>query len=354
MDTQLYSKEKVKLIGGEAEMGNAFRDIKFSVLDLSPITEDSTAAIAFKNSLDLAQHAEKWGYNRYWLAEHHNMPGIASSATSVLIGYIAGGTKAIRVGSGGIMLPNHAPLVIAEQFGTLESMYPGRIDLGLGRAPGSDQMTAYALRKSGKRDGSDFPDQLEELKKYFQPNELSMLPVRAIPGEGLHIPLWLLGSSIFSAKLAGESGLPFAFASHFSPDFTLSALEMYRNSFRPSTELQEPYVMVGANVIVAESEAKAQFLATSSQQQLLSLIRGKPTRLKEPVHNMDNIWNFNEKAVIEQKLKNSMVGTQKTVEKKLQQFLDETKADEIIVNSQIFSHSERLNSYRLLSELVIN
>ncbi|WP_445490930.1 LLM class flavin-dependent oxidoreductase [Niallia sp. 03133] len=335
-------------------MDKALQEIKFSVLDLSPITEGNTAAAAFKNSLDLAQHAEKWGYKRYWVAEHHNMPGIASSATAVLIGYIAGGTNTIRVGSGGIMLPNHAPLIIAEQFGTLESMYPGRIDLGLGRAPGSDQMTAYALRRSSKRDGSDFPEQLEELRNYIQPYEHTMLPVRAIPGEGMDIPIWLLGSSSFSARLAGECGLPFAFASHFSPDYTLPALEAYRNNFRPSVVLEKPYIMVGANIIVAETEEKATMLATSSQQQFLSLVRGKPTKLKAPVSNMDEIWNGNEKAIVEQQLRTSIIGTPKTVEKKLRQFIDETNADEIIVNSQIFHHSERLKSYQMLSELVNN
>ncbi|MFT8322157.1 MAG: LLM class flavin-dependent oxidoreductase [Bacillus sp. (in: firmicutes)] len=333
-------------------MERDLQKVKFSVLDLSPITEGSTAAVAFKNSLDLAQNAEKWGYNRYWVAEHHNMPGIASSATSVLIGYIAGGTKRIRVGSGGIMLPNHAPLVIAEQFGTLESLYPNRIDLGLGRAPGSDQITAHALRRSTRRDGDDFPDQLNELRNYFLPYELAELPVRAIPGEGLNIPIWLLGSSGFSAKLAGELGLPFAFASHFSPDYTLPALEIYRKNFCPSTSLERPYVMVGANVIVAETEKKATFLASSSQQQFLSLIRGKPSQLKAPIERMDDIWSFNEQAIVKQQLKTSIVGTPKTVENKLRHFLHETGADEIIVNSQIFNHSDRLESYRMLSEIV--
>jgi len=334
-------------------MTKTLRDAKFSVLDLSPITEGSTAADAFKNSLDLAQHAEEWGYNRYWVAEHHSMPGIASSATSVLIGYIAGGTSKIRVGSGGIMLPNHAPLVIAEQFGTLESLYPNRIDLGLGRAPGSDQLTANALRRGGKGDGSDFPEMLEDLRNYLKPYEQTGLPVRAIPGEGLNIPIWLLGSSGFSAKLAAELGLPFSFASHFSPDYTIPALQIYHQHFRPSAVLDKPYVMVGANVIISETEEKAKFLSTSSQQQFLSLIRGRPTQLKPPVENMDEIWSAYERNVVQQQLKSSIVGTQDMVAQKLEAFLNETQADEIIVNTAVYHHQERLDSFKLLKEIVM-
>ncbi|PKG23772.1 LLM class flavin-dependent oxidoreductase [Niallia nealsonii] len=333
-------------------MAKSLQEIQFSVLDLSPITEGSTAANAFKNTIDLARHAEKWGYNRYWVAEHHNMPGIASSATSVLIGYIAGGTNSIRVGSGGIMLPNHSPLVIAEQFGTLESVYPGRIDLGLGRAPGSDQITAHALRRSTRRDGSDFPEQLKELRNYLEPHELTQLPVRAIPGEGLNIPIWLLGSSGFSAKLAGELGLPFSFASHFSSDYTLPALDIYRKHFTPSESLEKPYVMVGVNVIVAETAEKAKYLATSFSQAFLSLIRGMPTQLKPPVSNMDELWSIHEQAIVDQQLKASIVGTPEQVKEKLQKFLAETDADEMIVNTQVFNHEDRLESYRLLKELV--
>ncbi|MDL0436189.1 LLM class flavin-dependent oxidoreductase [Niallia sp. SS-2023] len=329
------------------------KDAKFSVLDLSPITEGNTAADAFRNSLDLAQHAENWGYNRYWVAEHHSMPGIASSATSVLIGYLAGGTSKIRVGSGGIMLPNHAPLVIAEQFGTLESLYPNRIDLGLGRAPGSDQLTANALRRGGKGDGSDFPEMLEDLRNYLKPYEQTGLPVRAIPGEGLNIPIWLLGSSGFSAKLAGELGLPFAFASHFSPDYTIPALQIYHQHFRPSKDLEKPYVMVGANVIISETEERAKYLSTSSQQQFLSLIRGRPTQLKPPVDNMDEVWSPYERNVVQQQLKSSIIGTQETVAQKLEAFLNETQANEIIVNTAVFDHQERLESFRLLKEIVM-
>ncbi|WP_182104291.1 LLM class flavin-dependent oxidoreductase [Niallia taxi] len=334
-------------------MSKTLKDAKFSVLDLSPITEGSTAAAAFKNSLDLAQHAEKWGYNRYWVAEHHSMPGIASSATSVLIGYIAGGTSKIRVGSGGIMLPNHAPLVIAEQFGTLESLYPNRIDLGLGRAPGSDQLTANALRRGGKRDGSDFPEMLEDLRQFLRPYEETGLPVRAIPGEGLNIPIWLLGSSGFSAKLAAELGLPFAFASHFSSDYTIPALQIYHQNFKPSTVLEKPYVMVGANVIISETEEKAKYLATSSQQQFLSLIRGRPTQMMPPVENMDEICSPYERSVVQQQLKSSIIGTQEIVAAKLEAFLKETQADEVIVNTALYSHQERLESFKLLKEIVM-
>ncbi|HWJ78563.1 MAG TPA: LLM class flavin-dependent oxidoreductase [Niallia sp.] len=334
-------------------MGKTLKDIKFSVLDLAPIVQDSNPSESFKNSLELAQHAEKWGYHRYWVAEHHSMPGIASSATSVLIGYIAGGTNTIRVGSGGIMLPNHAPLVIAEQFGTLDFMYPNRIDLGLGRAPGSDQLTARALRRYNQSDGSDFPELLQELREYFKPYEETQLPVRAIPGEGTAIPIWLLGSSGFSARLAGELGLPFAFASHFSPDYTIPAINIYKQSFKPSNMLAEPYVMVGVNVIAAETDEKAQFLATSSQQQFLSLIRGNPTQLKPPVENMDEIWNANEKAIVYQQLKASVLGSEETVKQKLQAFLNETGADEMIINTQTYSQKDRLSSYEIVKNIVM-
>ncbi|EXX86867.1 luciferase, partial [Paenibacillus darwinianus] len=249
--------------------------IPVSILDLAPVIVDGTPADSFRNTLDLAQHAEKWGYRRYWLAEHHNMPGIASSATALIISHVAAGTEKIRVGSGGIMLPNHAPLVIAEQFGTLESLYPGRIDLGLGRAPGSDQRTAHALRRGTGSDGHDFPEQLSELRDYFQPTPDSRPGVRAVPGEGLNIPIWLLGSSGFSAQLAASLGLPFAFASHFAPDYLLPALDLYRSGFRPSDALEKPYAMVGLNIIAADTDEEAQKLATSHEQQFLNLIRGR-------------------------------------------------------------------------------
>ncbi|WP_394138024.1 LLM class flavin-dependent oxidoreductase [Cytobacillus oceanisediminis] len=323
--------------------------IRYSVLDLSPIIEGGSAAQSLQNTLDLAQHAEKWGYHRYWLAEHHNMPGIASSATSVVIGHVAAGTSAIRVGSGGIMLPNHAPLVIAEQFGTLESLFPGRIDLGLGRAPGTDQLTAQALRRE-RRDGLDFPEQLNELRNYFNPEENKR--VRAIPGEGLKIPIWLLGSSGYSAKLAGQLGLPFAFASHFSPENTLPALDLYRRSFQPSEVLEEPYAMVGVNVVAADTDEKAEWLATSIQQQFLNMIRNKPGRLQPPVTNMNELCSLYEKAILEQQLGTAIIGGPAAVKEKLQSFLNDTQADEFMVNAQIYDHNERLHSFEITSNIM--
>lgn len=328
------------------------QDIPISILDLAPITAGSTAAQSLKNTLDLAQHAEKWGYNRYWLAEHHNMPGIASSATSVVIGHVAGGTNKIRVGSGGIMLPNHAPLVIAEQFGTLESLYPGRIDLGLGRAPGSDQLTSRALRRGPGSDGQDFPDRLGELRNYFQPTSGSSMRIRAIPGEGLHIPIWLLGSSGFSAQLAGQLGLPFSFASHFAPDYLMAALDLYRTSFHPSAELSKPYAMIGVNVICADTDEEAQRLATSAYQQFLNIIRGRTGQLSPPVDSMDELWNLQEQAIVKRQLSFSAIGSPATVRAQLEQFQQMTDADEIIVAAAIYDHQARLHSYELLADVV--
>jgi luciferase family oxidoreductase group 1 len=325
------------------------KHIPFSILDLAPVIAGGSPSESLRNTLDLAQHAEKWGYNRFWLAEHHNMAGIASSATSVVIGYVAGGTSSIRVGSGGIMLPNHAPLVIAEQFGTLESLYPGRIDLGLGRAPGTDHLTASALRRDRRSDGQDFPEQLAELRDYFSPVETK--PVRAIPGEGLNVPIWLLGSSGFSAQLAGHLGLPFAFASHFSPEYTIPALDLYRRSFQPSEVLEKPYAMVGVNVIAADTDERAKYLATSMQQQFLNLIRNKPGQLQPPVESMDALWSPYEKAMLDKQLGSSIAGGPKTVEDKLQRFLDETQADEMIVNAMIYDHKERLRSFEIVAEI---
>ncbi len=327
-------------------------DIKYSVLDLSPILQGGTAADSFRNTLDLARHTEKWGYNRYWLAEHHNMPGIASSATSVVIGHVAAGTSTIRVGSGGIMLPNHAPLVIAEQFGTLESLFPGRIDLGLGRAPGTDQVTAYALRRERRSDGQDFPEQLEELRAYFNPDPDSKYrSVRAIPGEGLEIPIWLLGSSGYSAQLAGQLGLPFSFASHFSPENTLGALRLYRQSFKPSEVLQEPYAMVGMNIIAAETDEEASLLATSMQQQFLNLFRNNPSPLLPPVENLEERLSDYERQLLDSRIGSSIVGSPETVKTQLQEFLDDTQADEMIINAQIFDHKARLKSYEIVSDI---
>lgn len=333
-------------------MPKELKDIPFSILDLAPIIAGGNASESLMNSLDLAQHAEKWGYNRYWVAEHHNMPGIASSATSVVIGHIAAGTSKIRVGSGGIMLPNHAPLVIAEQFGTLESLFPGRIDLGLGRAPGTDQVTAQALRRDRRSDGHDFPEQLFELRAYFDPSiAAEKMPVRAIPGEGLKIPIWLLGSSGYSAQLAGQLGLPFSFASHFSPEYTIPALELYRRNFQPSEVLSEPYAMVGVNVIAADSDDRAKYLATSMQQQFLNLVRNKPSQLQPPVEDMEQLWSVYEKAMLEKQLGSSIVGGPETVKNKLQKFLDETGANEMIVNAMIYDHQERLRSFEIVAEI---
>lgn len=328
----------------------AFRNIKYSVLDLAPITKGSSPSEAFLNTKDLAQHAEKWGYNRVWLAEHHSMPGIASSATSVVMGYVAAATKKIRIGSGGIMLPNHAPLVIAEQFGTLEAMYPGRIDLGLGRAPGTDQLTAMALRRDSRSSGHDFPQQLEELRGYLDANS-KFNKVRAIPGEGQDIPIWLLGSSGFSATLAGQLGLPFSFASHFSPENTLPALERYRQYFEPSAVLDKPYVMVGVNVVAADTTEEAKILSTTHQQQFLSLIRNRPSQIQPPVETMEGIWNPLEKESILNQLKSTIIGKPEEVKEKLQAFAEETDADELIINSTIYDHKARLRSYEIVAEV---
>ncbi|KWX69571.1 luciferase [Paenibacillus riograndensis] len=330
------------------------QDIPFSVLDLAPIVEGGTAADSFHNTLDLARHAEAWGYHRYWLAEHHNMPGIASSATSLVIGHVAAGTKSIRVGSGGIMLSNHAPLMIAEQFGTLESLYPGRIDLGLGRAPGSDQAAARAMRRGLGQDGSEFPEQLSELRAYFDPDGAGSRPlgVRAVPGEGLNVPIWLLGSSGFSAQLAGQLGLPFAFASHFAPDYLLPALHLYRTSFKPSAVLDKPHVMVGLGITAAETTEQARWLATSQQQQFLNIIRGRTGKLQPPVDSMEGLWSPQEKAMLLSKQLYSIAGDQAAIKERLLQIVEETQADEFIVASQIYDHSARLHSYELVADLV--
>jgi len=324
--------------------------VPISVLDLAPVIAGGTPADAFRRSLDLAQHAEQWGYRRYWLAEHHGMPGVASSATSLVIGHIAAGTKTIRVGSGGIMLPNHAPLAIAEQFGTLESLHPGRIDLGLGRAPGSDHAATRALRRGLGSDGHDFPELLSELRGYLDPALGTAMPgVRAVPGEGLSIPIWLLGSSGFSAQLAGQLGLPFAFASHFAPDYLLQALELYRSSFRPSAALDKPYAMVGVNIVAAAANEEAQRLATSQQQQFLNIIRGRPGLLNAPVDNMDEVWTPQEQMIVQRQLRFSVVGDAAAVRSRLAELQELTGADEWIVAGQIYDHKARLNSYRIVA-----
>jgi luciferase family oxidoreductase group 1 len=324
--------------------------IPFSVLDLAPINQGSDAAQAFRNSRDLAQHAERWNYKRFWLAEHHNMPGIASAATAVVIGYIAGGTRTIRVGSGGVMLPNHAPLVIAEQFGTLESLYEGRIDLGLGRAPGTDQRTMRALRRDLAATEENFPHDVMELLALFgpvQPNQA----VRAVPGAGLRVPIWLLGSSTFSAQLAAMLGLPFAFASHFAPAALLQALHVYRTRFQPSEYLREPYAMVGVNVFAADTDAEARRLMTSLQQQFISLRRGTPGPLPPPVDNMDDYWSPMERAGVEQALAYSVVGAPDAIERGLEAFIAETRADELMLTAQIYDHAARLRSFEIAAEI---
>ena len=329
---------------------SSFTEIPFSVLDLSPVTEGGTIADALHNSLALARRVEALGYQRFWLAEHHNMTGIASAATSVVIGYVAGGTAKIRVGAGGIMLPNHAPLVIAEQFGTLESLYPGRIDLGLGRAPGSDQLTARALRRTLQSDGDDFPELLEELRFFLQ-TPIENQRVQAVPGGGLNIPIWLLGSSGFSAQLAGSLGLPFAFAGHFSPEYILPALEIYRRSFKRSDALEKPYAMLAINIVAADTDAEAQKLATSQHQSFLNLVRGKPGKLQPPVENMDEIWTAQEKALVESRTGGSIIGSAATVRRELKRVLDETKADELMINAMIYDHAARLRAYEIIADV---
>lgn len=325
-------------------------DLPLSVLDLCPITEGGTIAQALHNTLELAQHAEALGYNRYWLAEHHNIPSVASSATAVVIGQVAAATRRMRIGSGGIMLPNHAPLVIAEQFGTLESLFPGRIDLGLGRAPGSDQLTARALRRHLGDEDTAFPQQLEELRHYLS-EPVPGQKLIAIPGAGLHIPIWLLGSAGFSAQLAGQLGLPFAFAAQFAPDNALRALAIYRQSFVPSGVLDKPYAMVGINVVAADSDEEAHYLATSHQQAFLHLIRGKPTALPAPTHHIDSLWLPHERAAVNGQLRATFVGTRESLPAQIDGFLQQTQADEFIVNSAIHDPAARRHSYTLLKRL---
>jgi luciferase family oxidoreductase group 1 len=324
--------------------------IPFSILDLAPIAEGATPADAFRNSLELTQHAEKWGYRRFWLAEHHNMPGVASAATAVVIGHVAGGTKTIRVGAGGVMLPNHAPLVIAEQFGTLESLYPGRIDLGLGRAPGTDMAATRALRRDSKATGDEFPQDVEELQSYFEPAEPGQ-QIRAVPGAGLRVPIWLLGSSLFSAQLAAIKGLPFAFASHFAPADMMQALALYRRRFTPSKQLDRPYAMLGVNVIAAATDAEARRLFTSHQQAFALLRRGTPGQIPPPIDNIETFWSPAEKAMASQSLACSFVGSSMTVERGLSEFLKVTKPDELIVAGLIYDHAARLRSYEITAEV---
>jgi luciferase family oxidoreductase group 1 len=324
--------------------------IPFSVLDLSPIVEGGTAADALRNTLDLAQHAEQWGFRRYWLAEHHNMTGIASAATSVVIGHVAAGTHTIRVGSGGIMLPNHAPLVVAEQFGTLESLFPGRIDLGLGRAPGTDRQASLALRRDLDTNAEQFPQDVVELRAYFEEVQPGQ-QIRAVPGAGLKVPLWILGSSLYGAQVAAMLGLPYAFASHFAPDALMPALEVYRRHFKPSAQLDAPYVMVAANIIAADSDAEARRLFTSLQQSFVKLRRGTPGKLAAPIDDI-NTWAAPvELAGLSHSLVYSFVGAAETVGRGVESFLQMTQADELIVSGHIFDHAARLHSYELAARV---
>jgi luciferase family oxidoreductase group 1 len=322
----------------------------FSVLDLSPIVEGGGASAALANTLDLAQHAERWGYHRYWLAEHHNMPGIASAATAVVIGHVAAGTRRIRVGAGGIMLPNHSPLVIAEQFGTLEALFPGRIDLGVGRAPGTDPLTMRALRRSLDDDVRAFPDNVVELIHYFEP-AVPGQRVRAVPGAGLRVPIWILGSSTFGAELAAALGLPYAFASHFAPAELGAALDVYRRRFQPSATLDKPYVMLGINVVAADTDEQARLLLSSLEQAFANLRRGQPTALPPPQPDFAARLAPHERAGLDEVLSCAAIGSPATVERRLREFIARTAADELIVTAMVHDHGARLRSYEITAEI---
>lgn len=326
-------------------------DLKYSVLDLATVVEGKTPADTFRTSLTLAQHVEKLGFTRFWLAEHHNMISVASSATSVLIGYIAGGTTTLRVGSGGIMLPNHSPLVIAEQFGTLASLYPGRIDLGLGRAPGTDQVTAMAIRGERFNAAHDFPQDILKLQAFFSADNSSSR-VRAIPGEGLDIPIWILGSSTDSARLAAAMGLPYAFASHFAPAQFLTAINIYRQNFKPSAVLASPYVIACLNVVAADTDEEATRLATSLQQMFVGVITGKPRLLQPPVNDIDEIWSDYEAEAVSQMLALSFVGGPEKIKEEMQDFLEKTQIDEVMMTSNIYDQQAKLHSYELFSKIL--
>ncbi|MFL5160291.1 MAG: LLM class flavin-dependent oxidoreductase [Microvirga sp.] len=321
----------------------------FSVLDLAPVPEGFTPSDALRNTLDLAQHAERWGYNRYWLAEHHNMVGIASAATSVVIAHVAGGTRTMRIGAGGIMLPNHSPLVIAEQFGTLDALFPGRIDLGVGRAPGTDQRTLRALRRD-PTSADTFPQDVLELQALLaavQPDQA----IQAVPGAGSNVPIWILGSSLFGAQLAAMLGLPYAFASHFAPGALMQALQVYRERFQPSAQLDRPYAMVGVNVIAADTDEEARHLFTSAQQSFTNLFRGARGKLQPPIDDIESYWSPHEKAQAMNMLSCSFVGAPKTVQDGLETFIAQTGADEVMVAAAIYDHSKRLRSYEILSDV---
>ena len=323
--------------------------VPFSILDLAPIVEGGDARQALLNSRDLARHAERWGYKRFWMAEHHSMPGIASAATAVALAFVGEGTSTIRIGAGGIMLPNHAPLIIAEQFGTLESLFPGRIDLGLGRAPGTDQAAAYAMRRNLASDEHQFPRDVVELMDYFKGGEDKR--VRAFPGEGLGIPVWILGSSLFGAQLAAMLGLPYAFASHFAPAAMMDAIRVYRERFQPSAQLDRPYVMLGFNAFAADTDEEAQLLATSVQQAVVSLRTGRPTRLPPPVKDYAETLPPGARAIVDNFLTCSAIGSPATVKAAIEEFVARTGADELMITAQIFDHSARLKSYETVAGL---
>lgn len=324
--------------------------IPFSILDLAPIAQGATAAEALRNSLSLAQHAESLGYRRFWLAEHHNMTGIASAATAVVVGHVAGGTSTIRVGSGGVMLPNHAPLVVAEQFGTLASLFPDRIDLGVGRAPGTDQLTARALRRDLAMRAEQFADDVQELQAYFAPVQPGQR-IRAIPGAGLNVPIWILGSSLYGAQLAAALGLPFAFASHFAPDDMMRALELYRGRFESSAQLERPHAMLTVNVFAADTDAEARRQFTSLQQAFLSLRRGMPGQVPPPIDDMEHLWSQGEKAGVAHALAYSFVGAAHTVEQGLRAFMAKTQPDEIMIAGHFHDHAARLRSLEIAAEV---
>jgi luciferase family oxidoreductase group 1 len=328
-------------------------DTRLSVLDLAPIAEGKTVADSFHNTLNLAKHVERLGYQRFWLAEHHNLDGIASAATSVLIGYVAGGTSKIHVGSGGIMLPNHAPLVIAEQFGTLETLYPGRIDLGLGRAPGSDGFTMRALRRDLSGKDTEFADLLTELLHYFAEPKLGQR-VRAIPGAGIKVPIWILGSSLYSAQLAAVMGLPYAFAGHFAPELMMQAIDLYRVGFQASEFLKEPKVMIGVQVIAADTDAKAEFLATTIYQRFLGIIRNQRVNLQPPVESMKDIWTPPEEDYVKAKMRYAIFGGPEKIKAGLQKLVDETQADELIMVSDAYNEADRLKSFELIAQAATN
>jgi luciferase family oxidoreductase group 1 len=324
--------------------------VPLSILDLAPIVEGGDAADALRRSLDLARHAERWGYRRYWVAEHHNMKGIASAATSVVIGHLAGGTSTIRVGAGGIMLPNHSPLVIAEQFGTLEALYPGRIDLGLGRAPGTDQLTVRALRRDWSS-ADQFPQDVLELQALLGPPQADQR-IFAVPGMNSNVPLWILGSSLYGAQLAAMLGLPYAFASHFAPAALLQALDVYRQTFKPSEQQSRPYAMAGLHVVAADTDEEARRLFTSTQQQFTNMVRNRRGRLQPPIDDIDSYWTPQEKMQAESMLTYAIHGSPDTVRRKLQAFVELTRADELMVVSAIYDHQARLRSYEILSGLM--